>query len=208
MATNRPETVQARSGRLRRESTANDILAATKRLLAAGTPVAGLSVERIVTEAGTARATFYLHFKDKQDVIARLAAEEVAWREEIGAEALAQPDLERATLDRMLADIVHRWVADHAVLAAIIELAEYDARMGEIWRSAMRQVAEKAAAQFQARWAGQPDAPSDPATIAEIFTWMFERSCHQILADPSREQAVASSMAEIVWRVLDYQPHG
>jgi TetR/AcrR family transcriptional regulator, ethionamide resistance regulator len=206
VAIERDETVQARTGRRRRASTEADILAATKRLLASGAPVASLTVERIVGEAGTARATFYLHFRDKHDVISRLAAEEVAWREEVGAEALADPGLERATLDRMLAEVVSRWMSDHAVLAAIIELAEYDPRMRETWRSAMRQVTEKAAAQLQARWSGSDDAPADPATVAEIFTWMFERSCHQILADPSREQAVADSMSEIIWRVLDYRP--
>jgi AcrR family transcriptional regulator len=204
MATDRAETIQATSGRKRRQATVAEILDATRRLLAAGTPVANLSVERIAAEAGLARATFYLHFKDKHELITRLADDEVAWREEIGAEVLADPGLRRDALDRIMLEIVSRWVADQPVLSAIIELAEYDPAVRETWRTAMHKVAVKAATQFRARWADSPDRPPDPDTIAEIFTWMFERSCHQLLTDPARAEEIAAGMAEIIWRVLDY----
>ncbi|MEA2675481.1 MAG: hypothetical protein QOI92_2673 [Chloroflexota bacterium] len=203
--TGEPETIQARSGRRRRQATVSDILDATRRLLAAGTPVANLSVERIVAEAGVARATFYLHFTDKHALIARLAEDEIAWREQIGAEVLADPHLERPALDAMLYEIVARWSADRPVLSAIIELAEYDEHVATIWASAMHRVAEKAAAQFRARWAHDAGTV-DPDTIAEIFTWMFERSCHQMLTDPADIDRVATGMSEIIWRVLDYGP--
>jgi AcrR family transcriptional regulator len=200
------ETIQAQSGRRRRQATVADILDATRRLLAAGTPVANLSVERIVTEAGIARATFYLHFSDKHALIARLSEDEVAWREQIGAEVLADPNLKRSALDAIMIEIVSRWAADRPVLAAIIELAEYDPTVREIWRSAMQRVADKAATQFRARWANSTTGPPDPDTVAEIFTWMFERCCHQMLTDATRIETVAGAMAEIIWRVLDYTP--
>lgn len=200
------ETVQAQTGRRRRQATTNDVLDATRRLLAAGTPVANLSVDRIVSEAGIARATFYLHFADKQALIARLAQDEIAWREQIGAEALADPDLPRAGLDAMLLEIVSRWYADRAVLSAIIELAEYDEHIHQIWISAMREVATKAATQFHARWTAANESAADPDTIAEIFTWMFERCCHQMVATRADIDRVAGSMAEIIWRVLNYNP--
>jgi AcrR family transcriptional regulator len=200
------ETVQAQSGRRRREATVADILDATRRLLDGGTPVSNLSIERIVTEAGVVRATFYLHFADKQALIARLAADEIAWREQVGAEALADPALERSTLDAIMLEIVNRWATDRSVLAALIELAEYDPTVNATWRAAMRQVAEKAAAQFHQRWELSHTPPPDPDTIAEAFTWMFERCCHQMLTTPEDIHRVASSMAEIIWRVLDYSP--
>jgi AcrR family transcriptional regulator len=205
MATDHAETIQATSGRRRRQATVADILDATRRLLGAGTPVANLSVERIVTEAGLARATFYLHFKDKHELITRLADDEVAWREEIGAEILADPNLQREALDQIMREIVDRWVTDQAVLSAIIELAEYDPAVRDTWRAAMHKVAVKAGTQFQARWANSPNRPPDPDTVAEIFTWMFERSCHQLLTDPNRAEDVAAGMGEIIWRVLDYR---
>jgi AcrR family transcriptional regulator len=187
-------------------ATRADILDATKRLLTGGASVAKLSADRIVREAGMSRATFYLHFKDKNELVAALAEDQVAWRDEIGAGALAEADLDRATLDRMIAEIVARWADIRAVLAAIIEVAEYDPAMAETWRHAMHEVAETAGAAFRRRWQDRSDGPGDPETVAEIFTWMFERSCHQILRDPSRQDAVADSMAEIIWRTLDYRP--
>jgi AcrR family transcriptional regulator len=51
-------SVQAHAGRQRREATQGDLLDATARLLAVGTPITALSVDRIVAEAGVARRTF------------------------------------------------------------------------------------------------------------------------------------------------------
>ncbi|MEA2172138.1 MAG: hypothetical protein QOF76_5438 [Solirubrobacteraceae bacterium] len=187
-------------------ATKADLLDATKRLLTSGSTVAALSVERIVREAGMSRATFYLHFKDKTELVAALAEDQVAWRDRIGAEHLADPDLDRATLDAMISEIVQRWIDNRAVLSAIIEVAEYDPAMGATWRHAMNEVAETSALYFGQRWQDRDDGPSDPATVAELFTWMFERGCHQILRDPARQTAVADSMAEIIWRTLAYTP--
>jgi hypothetical protein len=33
---------------------------------------------------------------------------------------------------------------------------------------------------------------------------MFERCCHQLAIDDASVETVAASMAEIIWRVLDY----
>lgn len=199
-------TVQAKSGKRRRETTVADVLDATRRLLQAGIPVSKLSVDRIVAEAGIARATFYLHFSDKHALIARLAEQEIAWRDEIGAEELANPDLSRDALEAMMNSIVRRWVADRAVLSAIVALAEQDPKVRMIWHESMQEVANKAATQFRARWANnEANRPSDANTIAEIFTWMFERCCHQMATDPKRTGQLAQSMTEIIWRVLNYR---
>lgn len=48
------------------------LLAASERLLSAGQSFATLSVEQLTTEAGIARGTFYLHFRDKGELVARL----------------------------------------------------------------------------------------------------------------------------------------
>jgi len=186
-------------------ATRQGLLDGTKRLLAKGTTFGGLRVEDIVDEAGMSRATYYLHFSDKSELAVALTTDLVAWRDEIGAEVIADAALNREALDAMIAKIVARWVEERAVLSAIIEVAGYDPAMAAVWRAAMGDVAEKAAEQFRRRWAGRRDGPGDPDTIAEVFTWMFERSCHQILKDPSREAAVAQSISEIIWRVLEYR---
>ena len=180
------------------------LLDATRQLLGEGASISSLGVDKIVIRAGLSRATFYLHFTDKTQLIAGLAEDLFSWRDYIGAEVLADPNLERQTLDAMLALIVSRWRENKTVLAAIIEMAEYDESIASAWRSSMMSLAETAAEQMRLRWLATPDSTGDPDTIAEIFTWMFERSCHQILRDETREQDVASSLAEIIWRVITY----
>jgi len=180
------------------------LLDATKRLLMGGASVSALNVEKIVREAGMSRATFYLHFADKTELIAALAEDLLSWRDYIGAEVLADPQMERHTLDAMLKLIVERWADNRAVLAAIIEVAEYDTAIAKAWRSAMHHVAETAAVQLRARWAAAGTTAGDPDAIAEIFTWMFERSCHQMVGDERSQQVVAESLAEIIWRVVTF----
>src|SRR5439155_4911859 len=121
-------------------ATRGALLDATKRLLAGGTTFAALKVEDIVEEAGMSRATFYLHFRDKSELVTALAADQVAWRDEIGAEALTDPAMRRETLREMITNIVAQWAENRAVLSAIIEVAEYDPAMADTWRTAMHEV--------------------------------------------------------------------
>jgi AcrR family transcriptional regulator len=199
-------TVQARAGERRRAATQEDLLEATKRLLAAGASLASLSVERIVSEAGVVRTTFYLHFRDKYDLLERLAAEQEAWIEEAGRAARRDPSLSRETIRRTIDDIVSQWVENHAILAAIIELAEYDPRMQETWRRTMSSVASVAAGVFRPHWVEHATTPRYPDTVAEVLAWMIERSCDQIANDPNMRDKVADSLAEVIWRVLHPDP--
>ena len=194
-------TVQARTGERRRAATQGDLLYATKRLLNEGASLASLSVERIVAEAGVARTTFYLHFRDKYELIERLAAEQEAWIEDAGQRALADPELSRETVRRAIDEIVAGWAENHAVLAAIIELAEYDERMRITWGEIMHAVSAVADGVFRAHWSAAGGAPKHPEMVAEVLTWMIERSCHQLVRDPARREAVADSLAEVIWRV-------
>jgi AcrR family transcriptional regulator len=198
-------TVQARAGERRRAATQEELLAATKRLLADGAPLAALSVERIVGEAGVARTTFYLHFRDKYDLIERLAAEQEAWIEAAGRRAADDPNLTRTTIDRAIGEIVSSWVENHAVLSAIIELAEYDSRMRETWQRTMHEIAGVAAAVFAGHWSDTGRPPRNPEMVAEVLAWMIERSCHQIARDPAREREVGEALSEVIWRVV--RPH-
>lgn len=200
-----PVTAQAESGRKRREASRADILTGTRRLLAAGGAVASLSVDRIVTEAGVSRATFYVCFPDKHAVVARLAQESLSWREHVHAEVLAAPDLTRAQLDDLLLSIVRHWYADRDVLGAIVELAEHDPAMRAAWRGAITEIADQAAEQFRVRWRRSRDRLDNPEAVAAVFTWMLERSCHQLVTDPDSAETIALAMSEVLWRTLSYR---
>lgn len=199
------ESVQAATGRRRREASAAEILAATRRLLSAGDPMAQLSVERILAEAGVSRATFYACFPDKRAVVAALAQESLAWREQVSGEALADPKLTRDRLDDLMRAIVGHWRENRPVLAAIIELAEHDPAMRDAWRGAVGEIAAQTAGHLRARWQHSPDAPSDPDGVAAALTWMFERCAHQLAVDDDSAETVALALSEILWRTVTYR---
>ncbi|MBA3742674.1 TetR/AcrR family transcriptional regulator [Sporichthya sp.] len=199
------ESVQAATGRRRREASAAEVLAATRRLLSAGDPMAQLSVERILAEAGVSRATFYACFPDKHAVVAALAQESLSWREQVSGEALADPKLTRPALDELMRAIVGHWRANRAVLAAIIELAEYDPAMRGAWRGAVDELAAQTAGHLRTRWAGSRHAPADPDGVAAALTWMFERCAHQLAVDDDSAESVALALSEILWRTVTYR---
>ncbi len=200
-----PQSTQAASGQRRREGSTREILDATSRLLARGDAVARLSVSRIIEEAGVSRATFYACFSDKHAVIAQLAGRSLAWRNEVSGESLGDADLTRDRLDELMRTIVGHWRANRAVLGALVELAEHDPEIGLAWRSAVGQIAAQTAAQLDRRWAGSPDAPADPGALAEAFTWMFERCCHQLVVDDASAERTALALSEIIWRTIAYR---
>lgn len=203
VARRRASSIQAEAGRRRREATQDAILEATKRLLQSGAPLAALSVERIVAEAGVGRTTFYLHFGDKRGLMQRLAQDEVEWFAETGvAGGSVDPELTRETVRRTVAAILDHWVANHAVLSAIIEFAEYDEAMHETWRGAIGGVGLAAAGVFQSYWKGGPATPRHPEAVGEIVIWMMERAFHQLGRDRKRRDEVEDSVTEIIWRLL------
>ena len=59
----------------RREQIERRLLDATERLMADGASFTELSVDRLATEAGISRASFYIYFEDKGDLLRRLAGQ-------------------------------------------------------------------------------------------------------------------------------------
>jgi len=199
-------SVQARSGAKRRRATQADILSATRRLILAGESITALSMDRIAREADVSRATVYLHFQDKTEVMARLADDIVEQRFALGAELLADPHIGRDVLDRIVAEMVQRWVDDAPLLDAIIEFAERDPEMRRIWVTAIHEVGALGADLMRDRWADNASAYDDPDTMGQVLAWMFERATHQLTREPERREEVTRAIAEVVWRVFDYRP--
>ncbi len=131
-----PSITRRRAPNLGRPASAEaDILAATRRLLINGANFTELGVQQIATEAGVARSTFYAHFRDKVDLVLKLATEFVTasfditstWAPTDGVDRLADGFL------RVLG--VYREHA--AVVRAIAEVASYDATVRDFWNEGL-----------------------------------------------------------------------
>ncbi|MEX0992850.1 MAG: helix-turn-helix domain-containing protein [Solirubrobacterales bacterium] len=199
-------TVQQRSGR-RREATREEILSAAQRLLEQGEPLAALSVNRIAAEAGVSRATFYLHFPGKRDLLAQLAAQEVLEWDEIAAPFFANPEAGRDELERVAAGVVAMWREHAGVLGGLVELAEYDTEARETWRAAVGQIGATIAAALRERSPELTAAEAD--TLGQMVAWMGERSLHQMVgaqADDETMDRVAHALTDAVWRIAEARP--
>jgi AcrR family transcriptional regulator len=187
------------TGNGRRAATREQIVGAVHQMLLNGASFSELSVGRIAERAGVSRATFYLHFNDKRQLLGALAERELTEWQAVAEPLFANP---AAGFDELLDSVralTEMWDQQRAVLAALVELAEYD----EVGRAAWRGAIDSVAAMITEYTRQRSDVIVDnPELSARVIAWMAERACHQLLdgASPDEREALARALSEIVWR--------
>ncbi|OBK49072.1 TetR/AcrR family transcriptional regulator [Mycobacterium kubicae] len=195
---------------LRREQMERRLLEATERLMRDGASFTELSVDRLATEAGISRASFYIYFEDKGDLLRRLAGQVfgdltsgaqrwwgVAWRHD--------PEDVRAAMSAIIAS----YRRHQPVLVALNEMAAYDPVTTETYGQLLTAVSERLTKVIED---GQADGSIrrhlPAATMASALTWMVERACQQNLPanPPEYDAELATSLTEIVWGALYLKP--
>lgn len=195
----------------RRATMERRLLEATERLMTEGLTFTELSVDRLATEAGISRATFYVYFEDKghmlrqlaQQVLAELAEAARPWWQ---AGERLDPDRTRAGMRRIIATFrVHR-----QVLTAIIETASYDPDVSATYRDLIEGIAANTRDAIEQGQAAGLIRPMPSAEAASALTWMVERSCHQILRDdsPETDERLAEALTQLLWGALYLQSPG
>ncbi|MGW4489280.1 TetR/AcrR family transcriptional regulator [Amycolatopsis sp. NPDC004368] len=200
--TRKPQTARKQQ---RRETLGHQLLEATERLMGEGLTFTELSVDRLASEAGISRATFYVYFEDKgqllrlfaQHVFADLTEAAKRWWD--SADARDPEDLRVS-----ISEIIARYRRHRSVLYAVIEMAAYDSEVDELYRGIMEGLVDAIAAIIER---GQADGTITPMPVrptASALTWMVERTCHQTLrfTSESEDDALADSMTEVIWRTL------
>jgi AcrR family transcriptional regulator len=176
------------------------ILAATQDLLADGTNFTELGVAQISTAAGVSRSTFYSHFRDKTDLLMRLAGPMLAtsfsiasaWQPADGVEAMADAFL------RVLG--VYREHA--AMLRAIVEVAAYDETVRGFWSHGLGQFTDRTIAVLrEEQQAGRVPADVDLVSAGRVIVIGGERAIfdHTVAADPAEDVAFSRELARIWW---------
>ncbi|NMO55891.1 TetR/AcrR family transcriptional regulator [Actinoplanes sp. TBRC 11911] len=178
------------------------ILAAVERSLEGGERFTDLSVQRIVETAGIASSTFYVHFRDKSDVLLSLAAK------------LKDTSFNRVTvwdpdgtdpfpaMVEILTGVIAVYREHAALLRAVLEVAAYDEAVRQMWNDELeRQVA------LGRRWleAAQRDGMTsagvrtDTAVRVLVHGGIQAITHHIATGDPADDAAVAREIAEIQW---------
>jgi len=193
----------------KRDELRQRLLEAVERLLGEGESFTELSVERMVSEAGLSRSTFYLYFEDKGDLLR-------AWFAEITVELDAAasdlwslgPDSTREDLRTALGRIVAVYRPHVTLMAALYDAAAYDAGVRDLVGAMMDRNTAGWRRHIKAgQKAGVIAADLLPAETAGWLTWMSERGLHQLVrhaTDPEVDRLVEAYTA-IVWNTL-YAP--
>lgn len=193
----------------RRDEIRARLLEVVERLLDDGESFTEISVERIVTEAGLSRSTFYVYFEDKGDLL-------VAWfsgiTEELESAAKAWwalgVDATREDLHAALEGIVKTYRPHTTLMAAVYDAAAYDPSARDLITAMMDWNAAGLRKHIAAgQEAGFVDRELLPRETAAWLTWMAERGLHQLVraATDAELARLVDAYAAIVWNTL-YAP--
>jgi TetR/AcrR family transcriptional regulator, ethionamide resistance regulator len=208
--TRKPQGAREQGRQQRREQLERRLLDATERLMRDGASFTELSVDRLSSEAGISRASFYIYFEDKGHLLRRLAGQVFAdladsadrwW----SVAARRDPEDARAAL----VGIIANYRRHQPVLVALNEMAGYDPVVGATYRNLLTAITGRMTRLIEDGQAdGSIRAALPSATTASALTWMVERACQQNLpaAPESYDAELAATLAEIIWNTLYLKP--
>jgi AcrR family transcriptional regulator len=194
----------------RREQMERRLLDATERLMRDGASFTELSVDRLSSEAGISRASFYIYFEDKGHLLRRLAGQvfadladsadrwwSVAWRHD--------PEDVRAGIG----GIIESYRRHQPVLVALNEMAGYDPLVGATYRNLLTAITGRVVRVIEDGQADGSIRQELPATAtASALTWMVERACQQNLppAPDTYDAELTEAITQIIWGTLYLKP--
>lgn len=193
----------------RRDDIRRRLLAVVENLLDKGENFTEVSVERLVSEAGISRSTFYVYFEDKGDLLR-------GWFDDITADLAnaagawwsSGPDATYEDVREALGRVVTAYRPHITLMAATYDAAAYDVA---VRRLVHRMMSANAASLRKHIREGQSKGFVDPALpaaeTAAWLTWMAERGLHQLVrtADSTQLELLVDAFAGIVWNTL-YAP--
>ncbi len=197
-----PSVTRRRIAPTRRASADARLVEATERLLADGTPYIGLSVEQLCSEAGVARSTFYVHFRDKGELVIRVA-ERMLEQLSAAAEAWWAPGADRDELLAATRRLVDVYARHRSVLMALSETAAYDPELRAMQEAMVVRQAEPLARLIEDGKGGGRvrDVPTHETVVALVG--MVQLACERLAdEDEAALGRLAEAITSIVWHAL------
>jgi len=174
------------------------VLRATEELLAEGEPFADLNVERIAKGAGISRTAFYFYFRDKRELLMRLA-------EDVAAVLYSEADVwfsgagDDPTEDMRVAltNIAEMYARHGALLRAIVEVSTYDDEVARFWRALLGRFVDATRPRIEAEQEAAGVTVPSAAATSFALVWMTERVLYE-----QRAQAAPISSQDMVDALL------
>lgn len=193
-----------RKGRERGSRTGADarLVEATERLLADGTPYIALSVEQLCSEAGVARSTFYVHFRDKGELVTRVAARMLD-QLSAAAEAWWVQGTDRAELLVATRELIGVYARHRAVLTALTETAAYDGELRLVHQAMVDRHAEPLAALIEeGKRNGEVRELHTRETVVALVG-MVQVACDRLAGGEDGDlDRLAEAITAIAWHAL------
>jgi AcrR family transcriptional regulator len=193
----------------RRADARDRLLDATAALLAHGGSFSSLSVERLATKAGMSRATFYIHFESKGELVR-------AWYERTELEAAAvtatwwalDGEVTHEQVHTLLSGIMQVWQNHGPLLAAVQDMAAHDPLLRDsITASYVRDRDDLCHHIVEGQKNGHIDRSLLPYETSAWLSSMVERVAREAVptADAAEIADLLDAGADILWNTL-YAP--
>lgn len=195
----------------RRAEIEQRLLEATERLTSAGLSFSDISVDQLAAEVGVSRATLYVYFEDKGKLLVRLTRNvfaDLTDAARIWWDAAEPRDAEEAHIS--LTEMIAAYRRHQSLITAVVEMAEYDADVSEAYQSFMTGLITMATAFIERGADARETEPLAVQETAAALTWMFERTCHQVVRfmPPEQDDRMVDALLDICWRTLYLRPVG
>jgi TetR/AcrR family transcriptional regulator, ethionamide resistance regulator len=195
-----PRAAAGRSSRRKRRDEARSSLVLSAFELAETSSFRDLTVDEIAAGAGVSRSAFYLHFRDKHDLLLAVV-EEVAGELEQMADRWWHgegPPAERVR--RAIEGVVAVYSEHAAVLRVATEVSTYDEEVRDAWRAIVERFIEAGAEHIRSEQErGMVSARIDATAAAEALVWMNERYSYIYLGRGERPAEAVVEALVPVW---------
>ncbi len=190
----------------RRGEVQERLLGALERQLEQGKSLAAVKVNDLAADAGISRATFYIHFQDKVDLIEEWLLETRSALFEISnAWYSASPQLSRDELRELLRAIFDAYRERLTVMSAMHETALYDETLREEFAEAFELHFAALTDHIRSgQRAGVIDSELSPRETAEWLVSMMERVPAQVGRNAGRKEndAYLDAATGVIWSTL------
>lgn len=179
---------------------------AFERLLSRGENFTTISVEQLAREAGVARATFYLHFRNKGQLVSHaMQAVQLELKAAARARLKKAGSYGRAEFQVFMREVVEILFQHRHAVWAMNEVSAYDPEVQAVFADFMaRRTAEiqRTLDELARQGAAHPAAP---AGLAQMLAWTIERSFGKMLtgqSTPAERAALADLLTHTIWSAL------
>ncbi len=168
-------------------------------------PFREVTVEQLMRHTGLKRPAFYVHFRDRHDLVLRIARELAAEMFAM-ADRWLQGDSPAEDLRAGLEGIAAVYLSHGQVIRAVADAATSDERVEDAYHALVHQFVEATARHIrEEQGAGRTPADIDPGETARALIWLNERYLAEALGrDPQRDARKVVDTLYRIWMATLY----